>query len=193
MLNYVTQTVLSFLYQKYVQAERTLFVVRRYAFDVSALVFVMVIGTYVFFPSVANADVMVGENSSDRAVISLRIEAMQNQTKDFGSFPIAKNAQARKTYDIPLTAYTSDPAQTDDTPCIVASGLDVCERNTEDIVAANFLPLGTRVRIPELYGDQIFYVQDRMNERYHYKMDIWMKDIKDAKQFGLKYATVEVF
>jgi 3D (Asp-Asp-Asp) domain-containing protein len=60
-------------------------------------------------------------------------------------------------------------------------------------VAANFLPIGTRVRIPELYGSQVFYVEDRMNERYHYKMDIWMKEKAAAKQFGVKYTTIEVF
>ena len=53
------------------------------------------------------------------------------------------------------------------------------------VVAANFLPLGTRVRIPELYGDRIFTVQDRMNARYDKRMDFWMKDIKEARKLGM--------
>ncbi len=71
--------------------------------------------------------------------------------------------------------------------------MDVCAHGIENIVAANFLPIGTRVRIPELFGDRVFYVQDKMNARYYYKMDIWMKDYEQAKKFGVQYATVEIF
>jgi len=39
----------------------------------------------------------------------------------------------------------------------------------------------------------VFYVQDRMNARYDRHLDIWMKDYQDAKQFGLKMTTIEVF
>lgn len=91
-----------------------------------------------------------------------------------------------KTYRVPMTAYNSLAGQTDSTPCIPASGLDLCKHNTEDVVAANFLPLHTKIRIPELYGDQIFTVEDRMNKRYGYRVDIWMKERKSAMAFGLK-------
>lgn len=167
--------------------------VRKYALDASALAFVAIIGTYVFFPAMANADMAPKQDSMNHKTVALMMNAMENETKSFGTLPVSEEAKPRKTYKVPMTAYTSDPAQTDDTPCITASGMDVCVRDQEDIVAANFLPLGTRVRIPELYGDRIFTVQDRMNARYDKRMDFWMKDIKQAKKFGLKYATVEVF
>lgn len=167
--------------------------IRKYALDVSVAAFVAVIGTYVFFPAMANADMTNGQNIVDHKTVALMIGAMENETKSFGKLPVSEDAQPRKTFTIPITAYTSEVGQTDDSPCITASGMDVCKRNMEDIVAANFLPMGTRVRIPELYGDRIFTVQDRMNARYDKHMDVWLKDLKQAKQFGLKHTKIEVF
>ncbi len=94
-----------------------------------------------------------------------------------------------------ITAYTSDVAQTDDSPCKTASGLDVCKRDIEDIVATNFnwLPFGTRVKIPELFGDRVFIVHDRMNRRYTQRLDVWMKSYDDAVKFGKQYAAVEIY
>lgn len=91
-----------------------------------------------------------------------------------------------------MTAYNSDPAQTDDTPCITANGFNVCEHGVEDTIAANFLKFGTKVRIPELYGDRIFVVRDRMNKRYSDRVDIWMKEKVDARKFGVKVAKIEI-
>jgi len=91
-----------------------------------------------------------------------------------------------------MTAYNSDPAQTDNTPCITANGFDVCKHNVEDTIAANFLKFGTKVRIPELYGDRVFVVRDRMNKRYSDRVDIWMKEKVDARKFGVKVAKIEV-
>ena len=101
----------------------------------------------------------------------------------------------RFSYKIWLTAYNSHPYQTDSTPCITASGMDVCQRDREDIIATNFkyLPFGTKVRFPELYGAKIFEVQDRMNSRYWRNADIWMKEYSDAKSFGRKWTTMEIF
>ena len=91
-----------------------------------------------------------------------------------------------------LTAYNSDPYQCDNTPCITANGFNVCEHGIEDTIAANFLKFGTKVRIPELYGDKVFVVRDRMNSRYPSRIDIWMLEKVDAKEFGVKVARIEV-
>ncbi|MBL7021923.1 3D domain-containing protein [Patescibacteria group bacterium] len=109
--------------------------------------------------------------------------------------PESNNKEPRYTINITVTAYNSLPWQTDDTPCIAASGMDVCERDAEDIIATNFahLPFGTRVKLPDLYGDRIFRVEDRMNKRYYQRADIWMKDYADAKAFGKKYTRMEIF
>ncbi|MDA3802411.1 MAG: hypothetical protein PF488_00740 [Patescibacteria group bacterium] len=91
-----------------------------------------------------------------------------------------------------MTAYNSEPGQTDSTPCITANGFNVCDHNIEDTVAANFLRFGTKIRIPELFGDRIFVVRDRMNSRYTNRVDVWMIYKGDAIQFGLKRANIEV-
>jgi len=90
------------------------------------------------------------------------------------------------------TAYTSSVAETDSTPCITADGYNVCQANEENIIATNFLPFGTKVKIPDLYGDREFIVHDRMNRRYSNRVDIWMKDRSDAIQFGKKQIKIEV-
>lgn len=89
---------------------------------------------------------------------------------------------------IPTTAYTSRPEETDSTPFTTADGSHV----RDGIVAANFLPFGTKIRVPELYGDKIFEVHDRMNKRYWYKVDFWMADLQAARNHGVRYLTIEV-
>ena len=60
--------------------------------------------------------------------------------------------QVARTIDVVVTAYSSTVWQTDDTPFITASGTTV----RDGIVAANFLPMGTKVRFPHLYREKIF-------------------------------------
>lgn len=91
-----------------------------------------------------------------------------------------------------MTAYNSDPRQTDDTPCITANGFDVCAHGIEDTIAANFLKFGTKIKIPELFGDRIFVVRDRMNKRYPDRVDIWFKNYDDAIKFGIRVASIEI-
>ncbi|MEA3398208.1 MAG: hypothetical protein U9R06_00490 [Patescibacteria group bacterium] len=91
-----------------------------------------------------------------------------------------------------LTAYTSEVAQCDSTPCVTANGFNLCEHGIEDSVAANFLPFGAKIKIPELFGDRVFVVRDRMNSRYTDRIDIWMLDKADARKFGIRVAKVEI-
>lgn len=187
------RTFITFIVLHIGKYKKIFFKFRKYALDISVVALLGVMGIYVFFPVMANADIKNEQKAMSDETVDLIIKAMQNETKDYGNFPIAENASARRTFRVAITAYTSDIAQTDETPCITSSGLNLCTRGTEDIIAANFLPIGTRVRIPDLYGDHVFYVQDRMNARYDRHLDIWMKDYDDAKQFGLKIAKIEVF
>jgi 3D (Asp-Asp-Asp) domain-containing protein len=89
---------------------------------------------------------------------------------------------------VPMTAYTSRPEETDDSPFITADGSHVAD----GIIAANFLPFGTKVRIPALFGDKVFEVHDRMNQRYSYKVDVWMAGYHEAIQFGVRHADIEI-
>ena len=80
-----------------------------------------------------------------------------------------------------ITAYASVPWQTDSTPFITADGSHV----RDGIIAANFLPFGTQIRMPELFGEKVFEVHDRMNRRYSNRVDIWMDSTAKSKQFGI--------
>ncbi|MDP2629808.1 MAG: hypothetical protein Q8P56_00170 [Candidatus Uhrbacteria bacterium] len=86
-----------------------------------------------------------------------------------------------------VTAYSSTKDQTDSTPCTTANGFDVCANGAENVVAANFLPFGTKVQFPEYFGDREFVVQDRMHRRFSNRVDVWMKTRTAAKQFGVKH------
>jgi len=87
-----------------------------------------------------------------------------------------------------ITAYSSTPDQTDNDPFIMASGKHVYD----GAIAANFLPFGTKVRFPEVYGDKIFTVEDRMHRRFSDRMDIWMETKREAEIFGIKKIKYEI-
>ncbi len=100
----------------------------------------------------------------------------------------AKTKTAVKTYTVSASAYSSSVDETDDTPFITARGTYV----RDGIVAANFLPFGTAIKIPALYGDKIFVVEDRMNSRYNLNVDLWFPSKELAKQFGRKTIKIEI-
>jgi len=88
-----------------------------------------------------------------------------------------------------ITAYSSTIQETDDTPYVTAAGTMV----RDGIVANNYLPFGTKIRIPELYGDKIFVIEDRMNwQKSNYHFDIWFPSYNEALNFGAKRTYVEI-
>jgi len=91
-----------------------------------------------------------------------------------------------------ITAYNSEVGQTDDSPCTTATGFNVCKHGVEDTIAANFLKIGTKVKIPDLFGDRVFTVRDRMNLKHPNRVDVWMKDRPSAIKFGVKTAKIQV-
>mgnify|MGYP001602094710 CR=1 FL=1 len=103
--------------------------------------------------------------------------------------PIAETAHPRAILKMEVSAYTSRPEETDSTPFTTASGTRV----HDGTLATNRLKFGTKVRIPDLYCDKIFTVEDRMNERYQNHADIWVDDLVVARQIGRRHLTVEVF
>ena len=97
--------------------------------------------------------------------------------------------EVTKTVKMVITAYSSSEDQTDETPFITASG----RRVADGIVANNMLPFGTKIRIPEIYGDKVFIVQDRMHSRKgKYHLDIWFPEYMQAKNFGATITEIEV-
>jgi len=87
-----------------------------------------------------------------------------------------------------VTAYSSTPEETDDTPFVTASGKQV----RDGIVATNLFPFGTLVTIPELFGDRIFTVEDRMHRRKQNFLDVWMPTKDSALSFGIQCASISV-
>ncbi len=87
-----------------------------------------------------------------------------------------------------ITAYSSRVKETDSTPFITASGTTV----RDGVVAVNWLPIGTKVRIPKLFGDKVFIVEDRMAEKNKEKLDIWFKTTEEAIRFGMQKAQIEI-
>lgn len=90
------------------------------------------------------------------------------------------------------TAYSSHVEQTDDTPHITASN----KRVFDGLLAANFLKFGTKIKIPALFGEKIFTVEDRMNRRFNKanppRVDVWFDSLLAAKKFGVKTLEIEI-
>jgi len=106
-----------------------------------------------------------------------------NVTNDeFFVIPEKTRPVAIKTIRMDSTAYTSRPQETDGSPFITADGSVV----RDGYVATNVLPIGTKIRLPTVFGDKIFEVHDRMNPRYSYRVDIWMDNVGEMTQYGLK-------
>lgn len=94
----------------------------------------------------------------------------------------------RKTYLVEVSAYNSEEAQTDASPFITAKGTHV----RDGIVATNMFPFGTVIKIPSLFGDKIFVVEDRMNTRYQKNVDVWFADKAAALKLGRRLVQIEV-
>lgn len=138
-----------------------------------------------------DASATLGSTSAQDRALALEIAAMQNENADTGILTPADLVETPdRVMTVSMTAYNSLPEQTDSNPFETAMGTTT----RHGIVAMNGIPLGTYIKIPELYGDEIFIVEDRMNARYTNRVDVWMENYSDARQFGVKSAvTIEVY
>lgn len=127
-------------------------------------------------------------NDSEQEITSVSSENYYDSSDTFFS-AINSPQTIVLTRRITVTAYSSTPDQTDDSPFITASGVWVYD----GIVASNFLAFGTKVRFPELFRDKVFTVDDKMNERFtNTRVDIWFPDRESAKEFGIKETVMEI-
>ena len=126
--------------------------------------------------------------ADDQELISAELPSIQGNSLMATSKPQGEIRVVKKVKMI-ATGYSSTVAQTDSTPFITASGSTV----RDGIVANNMLPFGTEIRIPELYGDKVFIVEDRMHSRKgNYHVDVWFPEYDQAKEFGAKTIYIEV-
>jgi len=150
------------------------------------IAYILLLGSILVNPhSVLAADAAVDPAFGSSA---LRAPKSAACTIAFNELTPADPADARYTTTRVVTAYSSTPDQTDDTPFITANGTVV----HDGIIAANWLKFGTRVRIPDMFGDKVFIVADRMNPRFDDRADIWMAERSDAVKFGIRRLAIEV-
>lgn len=86
-----------------------------------------------------------------------------------------------------VTAYSSSPDETDDTPFITASGSHVT-RGT--LACPSRYAFGTQVRI----NGEVYTCEDRMAERFRNveHFDVWMPSKAEAIAFGTSKITIEI-
>ena len=105
------------------------------------------------------------------------------------SSAINRKERAKKIIKVRVTAYSSTYDQCDSSPFITASGTHV----HDGTLAANCLPFGAKVRLPNYFGNKIFTVEDRLAPRLGCStVDIWFPDRASALQFGSTYTTIEI-
>ena len=163
-------------------------------------------------------------NAATNEIVSLvavsdEAEALMINVPSTG-FPEAGDRKARWSQTARISFYTSNVDETDDSPCIPSSGIDLCDIVEENGVIyaiagpqRGSLYLGTEVRFPDLdipgvtNGTEIFTMEDRMNPRYNHTnyIDIYVAVLGDdgkvdpvaskafAKKLGVTYTKMEVF
>ena len=114
---------------------------------------------------------------------------IQNNSLVSLSNPFTPETKTVQKINAVITAYSSTSWETDDNPFITAAGTWV----RDGIVANNYLSMGTKIRIPQIFGDKIFVVEDRMHwTKSNYHIDIWFPDYWQALDFGAKTTYIEI-
>ncbi len=126
------------------------------------------------------------DSVSETSFVMIQDNSVSSNIEHYNSTFIGRDREEK--IRVTITAYSSCPHETDSDPFITASGNWV----QDGVVAANFLPFGTEIKIPELYGNKIFIVQDRMHPRKKYQVDIWFPTKEEAKEFGAHYTDIEL-
>jgi len=139
-------------------------------------------------------------NSKEEAIAELTIG---KNTKESSSLPIIQQTsllslsspcqktktKAKKAIKVIVTAYSSSICETQGDPFITASG----NRVRDGIVANNLLPFGTEIKLPAIFGDKVFVVEDRMSStKGYYHIDVWFPSRKAALDFGAKLTEMEI-
>lgn len=121
-------------------------------------------------------------------VASPEAQGSTQNTYDYAATTTPPTARTGAKGIASVSAYNADPNQTDDSPCITASGYNLCQRGGR-VVANNCFAFGTKVEI----AGYVYEVQDRMNARYdcdHF--DIYLEKYEDAKKWGRRRIEVTV-
>ena len=131
------------------------------------------------------ADVLVSLDLAEEQILDSQI-VQQTTLLPLAPLPAVEVSRKLK---VMVTAYSSTVWQTQGDPFITASG----SRVRDGIVANNLLPFGVEVRLPEVFGDKVFVVEDRMHSRKgYYHVDVWFPSYESALAFGAKITEMEI-
>ena len=119
--------------------------------------------------------------SKKTMMLSKESNALVALAKKMPAYIFSLGKQKRMVGRHIITAYMLHKRRT-------ASGLEV----SRDRVAANWLPPMTKIQIPELFGEKVFVVADKMDTCYKDRIDIWMPTRTEAINFGKQEADVFV-
>jgi 3D (Asp-Asp-Asp) domain-containing protein len=162
--------------------------------DLKKLILALVLGLLAV--GYVGPQIVQSQTNDQQEQINEQINLSNSQTS---TFPKAKQREELRSYQVVATAYSSEIAQTDNSPCIPSQvSFNLCEYykkyGVANTIAANFLPLGAKVRFPEIYENKVFTVRDRMNSRYNgtTRVDFWKSNKKTATNFGVKSLKMEV-
>lgn len=101
------------------------------------------------------------------------------------SYAEAPQEVAKEVLTAEVTSYSSDPAETDDTPDITASGSHVHEGT---LACPRKYAFGTRVEIAGVH----YVCEDRMNRKYPDRFDVWSPSKEAATAWGIQTLTVTI-
>ena len=158
---------------------------------VNILVIAVIVFDFILFPAPVLAQ-NLEESPEISEVIKLSYLIKEESPVIINVLPENPDQEVKSTGKYVVTAYNSEAGQCDSTPCITANGFNLCEHGIEDSIATNMLPFGAKVRFPDIFGDRVFIVRDRMNKRYDERFDVWMLNHDEAVKFGAKYTNVEI-
>ena len=100
----------------------------------------------------------------------------------------AQKVQVARVSGVSVSAFTASKKECGKTDGITASGVKV----HDGVIACNFLPFGTKVRIPSMYGDKVFTVYCRLKKGYVNHIDIYTKYVSTANQIGRHTCAIEI-
>lgn len=95
---------------------------------------------------------------------------------------------AAKVRYMTATSYTSLEELTDSTPYLTA----FMTPTRDGIAASNCLSFKTKIRLPTIFGNRVFEIEDKMNKRFsgeNCRVDIWFPTLWEAERFGIRYNT----
>jgi len=121
--------------------------------------FFFIIFSYAFSPSSAETEPIIEQNS------------------------FLNPSKVRKFMILTVTGYSSSYDETDGDPWTTAYNTSV----RDGVAASNILPFGTKIKIPEIFGDKVFIIEDKMNPKYNTNLDIWFPTKWEALNFGIHY------